>query len=151
VNVPSTLVPLKHMFPAHWNYKVDLLPLHQFHAINSFLPRTTCILRKPYYKCIYAMRQTCTFEKKKSCMIIRGRTWDLSWQKEFCVRALLWRRMRRGTTEREPDKETWALSNQKRQTMDEWTVKTPNPKCRICFIIDLLTDFTALRLTDFID
>ncbi len=35
--------------------------------------------------------------------------------------------------------------------MDEWTIKTPNPKCRLFFKIDLLTDFAALCLTDFID
>ncbi len=32
--------------------------------------------------------------------------------------------------------------------MDEWTIKTPN---RLFFKIDLLTDFAALCLTDFID
>ncbi len=30
-------------------------------------------------------------------------------------------------------------------------VKTPNPICRLFFLIDLLTDFAALCLTDFID
>jgi hypothetical protein len=35
--------------------------------------------------------------------------------------------------------------------MDEWTIKTPNPKCRLFFKIDLLTDFAALCLTDFIE
>ncbi len=35
--------------------------------------------------------------------------------------------------------------------MDEWTIKTPNPICRLFFKIDLLTDFAALWLTDFID
>jgi hypothetical protein len=35
--------------------------------------------------------------------------------------------------------------------MDEWTIKTPNPKCRLFFKIDLLTDIAALCLTDFID
>ncbi len=35
--------------------------------------------------------------------------------------------------------------------MDEWTIKTPNPICRLFFIVDLLTDFAALCLTDFID
>jgi hypothetical protein len=35
--------------------------------------------------------------------------------------------------------------------MDEWTIKTPNPICRLFFKIDLLTDFAALCLTDFID
>ncbi len=34
--------------------------------------------------------------------------------------------------------------------MDEWTIKTPNPICRF-LKIDLLTDFAALFLTDFID
>jgi hypothetical protein len=32
-----------------------------------------------------------------------------------------------------------------------WTIKTPNPMCRLYFKIDLLTDFAALCLTDFID
>ncbi len=36
-------------------------------------------------------------------------------------------------------------------TLDEWTIKTPNPKCRLFSKIDLLTDFAALCLTDFID
>jgi hypothetical protein len=35
--------------------------------------------------------------------------------------------------------------------MDELTLKTPNPKCRLFFKIDLLTDFVALCLTDFIE
>ncbi len=35
-------------------------------------------------------------------------------------------------------------------SMDEWTIKTPNPICRLFFKIDLLTDFAALCLTDFI-
>ncbi len=35
--------------------------------------------------------------------------------------------------------------------MDEWTIKTPNPKCRLFFKIDLWTEFAALCLTDFID
>jgi hypothetical protein len=35
--------------------------------------------------------------------------------------------------------------------MDEWTIKTPNPKCQLFFKIYLLTDFAALCLTDFID
>ncbi len=35
--------------------------------------------------------------------------------------------------------------------MDEWTKKTPNLLCRLFFKIDLLTDFAALCLTDFID
>jgi hypothetical protein len=35
--------------------------------------------------------------------------------------------------------------------MDEWTIKTPNPICRLFFKIDLLTDFAALCLADFID
>jgi len=35
--------------------------------------------------------------------------------------------------------------------MDEWTIKTPNPICRLFFKIDLLTDFAALCFTDFID
>ncbi len=36
-------------------------------------------------------------------------------------------------------------------TMDEETIKTPNHKCRLFFKINLLTDFAALCLTDFID
>jgi hypothetical protein len=35
--------------------------------------------------------------------------------------------------------------------MDEWTTKTPYPICRLFFKVDLLTDFAALCLTDFID
>ncbi len=35
--------------------------------------------------------------------------------------------------------------------MDEWTTKKPNPKCRLFYKIDLLTDFAAVCLTDFID
>ncbi len=35
--------------------------------------------------------------------------------------------------------------------MDEWTIKSPNPICRLFFKVDLLTKFTALCLTDFID
>jgi hypothetical protein len=35
--------------------------------------------------------------------------------------------------------------------MDEGTMKTANPKCRLFFKIDLLTDFAAMCLTDFID
>ncbi len=35
--------------------------------------------------------------------------------------------------------------------MDEWTIKTPNPTCRLFVKIDLLTDFAALCSTDFID
>jgi hypothetical protein len=35
--------------------------------------------------------------------------------------------------------------------MDEWTIKTPNSKCRLFFKIYLLMDFAALCLTDFID
>ncbi len=35
--------------------------------------------------------------------------------------------------------------------MDEWTIKTPNPTCRLFFKIYLLTDIAALCLTDFID
>jgi hypothetical protein len=35
--------------------------------------------------------------------------------------------------------------------MDEWTIKTPNPISRLFFKIDLLTEFAALCLTDFID
>jgi len=35
--------------------------------------------------------------------------------------------------------------------MDEWTIETPNPICRLFFKIDLLTDFEAFCLTDFID
>ncbi len=37
------------------------------------------------------------------------------------------------------------------RTMDEWTIKTPNPICRLFFKIDLLTDFAAFCLTEFID
>ncbi len=36
-------------------------------------------------------------------------------------------------------------------TMDKWTMKTTNTKCRLFFKIDLLTDFVALCLTDYID
>jgi hypothetical protein len=35
--------------------------------------------------------------------------------------------------------------------MDEWAIKTPNPKCRLFYKIDLWTNFAALCLTDFID
>jgi hypothetical protein len=35
-------------------------------------------------------------------------------------------------------------------SMDEWTIKTLNPICRLFFKTDLLTDFAALCLTDFI-
>ncbi len=35
--------------------------------------------------------------------------------------------------------------------MDEWTIKTPNPYCRLFCKIDLLTDFAALYFADFID
>ncbi len=28
--------------------------------------------------------------------------------------------------------------------MEEWTIKTPNPICRLFFKIDLLTDFAAI-------
>ncbi len=35
--------------------------------------------------------------------------------------------------------------------MDEWTIKAPNPKCRLFFKIDLLKDFAALCLADFIE
>ncbi len=35
--------------------------------------------------------------------------------------------------------------------IEEWTKKTPNPKCWLFFKSDLLTDFAALCLTDFID
>jgi hypothetical protein len=35
--------------------------------------------------------------------------------------------------------------------MDEGTIKTPNPTCRLFFKIDLLTNFAALCLTNFID
>ncbi len=38
-----------------------------------------------------------------------------------------------------------------RRPMDEWTIKTPNPVCRVFYKIDLLKDFAALYLTDFID
>ncbi len=37
------------------------------------------------------------------------------------------------------------------QTMDKWTIKTPNSICRLFFKIDLLTEFVELCLTDFID
>ncbi len=43
------------------------------------------------------------------------------------------------------------VCNSIQQSMDERTLKTPNPKCRLFFKIDLLTDFAALCLTDFID
>ncbi len=36
-------------------------------------------------------------------------------------------------------------------SINEWTIKTPNPICRLFFKIDLLTDFAALCLKDFID
>ncbi len=35
--------------------------------------------------------------------------------------------------------------------LDEWTIKTPNPICRLFFKIYLLTEFAVLCLTDFID
>ncbi len=35
--------------------------------------------------------------------------------------------------------------------MDEWTIKTPNPICRLFFKIYLLSDIAALCFTDFID
>jgi hypothetical protein len=35
--------------------------------------------------------------------------------------------------------------------MGKLTIKTPNPICWLFFKIDLLTDFAALCLTDFID
>ncbi len=35
--------------------------------------------------------------------------------------------------------------------MDELTIKTPTPICRLFFKIDLLTDIVALCLTDFTD
>ncbi len=35
--------------------------------------------------------------------------------------------------------------------MNEWTIKTPNPICRLFFKIDLLKDIAALCLTDFMD
>jgi hypothetical protein len=35
--------------------------------------------------------------------------------------------------------------------MDDRTIKTPNPICRLFFKIGLLTDFAALCFTDFID
>ncbi len=34
--------------------------------------------------------------------------------------------------------------------MEEWTIKTPNPKCRLFLKIGLLMDFAALCWTDFI-
>jgi len=40
---------------------------------------------------------------------------------------------------------------ERRWGMDEWTTKTSNPKCRLFYKIDLLTDFAALSFTDFID
>ncbi len=43
------------------------------------------------------------------------------------------------------------IQRQSSACMDEWTTKTPNPICRLFFKIDLLTDFAALCLTDFID
>jgi hypothetical protein len=42
-------------------------------------------------------------------------------------------------------------NNSKAWPMDEWTIKTPNPWCRLFSEIDLLMDFAALRFTDFID
>ncbi len=35
--------------------------------------------------------------------------------------------------------------------MDEWNIKTPNPKCWLFIKIDLWTEFAALCLTDFLD
>jgi hypothetical protein len=37
------------------------------------------------------------------------------------------------------------------RSIDEWTIMTMNPKCRLFYKIDLLTNFAALCLTDFID
>jgi hypothetical protein len=36
-------------------------------------------------------------------------------------------------------------------SMDELTIKTPNPVCRLFFKTDLLSEFAALCLTGFID
>ncbi len=46
---------------------------------------------------------------------------------------------------------TMRMDEDRGLAMDEWTIKTPNPICRLFFKIDLLTDFAALCLTDFID
>ncbi len=47
--------------------------------------------------------------------------------------------------------ESWNLNIFKIQNlMDEWTIKTSNPTCRLFLKIDL-TEFAALCLTDFID
>jgi hypothetical protein len=35
--------------------------------------------------------------------------------------------------------------------MGEWTIKTPNPKCRLFFKIGLFTDCATSCLTDFVD
>ncbi len=45
----------------------------------------------------------------------------------------------------------WVIFPPMGKSMDKWTIKTPNPKCRLFFKIDLLTDFAALWLTDFIE
>jgi hypothetical protein len=45
----------------------------------------------------------------------------------------------------------WVSCSHIYRGMDEWTIKTPNPICRLFFKIDLLTEFAALCLTDFID
>ncbi len=45
----------------------------------------------------------------------------------------------------------WVIFPPMGKSMDEWTIKTPNPKCRLFFKIDLLKDFAALSLTDFIE
>ncbi len=46
---------------------------------------------------------------------------------------------------------SWNLLDKSRLLMDEWTVKTTNPICRLFFKIDLLTEFVSLCLTDFIN
>ncbi len=48
-----------------------------------------------------------------------------------------------------PPSPSWLDWGQSAESMDESTTKTPNPKCRLFFKIDLLTDFAALCLTDF--
>ncbi len=46
---------------------------------------------------------------------------------------------------------SWKAWLEMKTWMDEWTIKTPNPKCRFFFKVDLLTGFAALCLTYFID
>ncbi len=57
----------------------------------------------------------------------------------------------RGSEEGNFRAELWVVGKGRGQLMDEWTIKIPNPICRLFFKIDLLTDFAAWCLTDFID